>query len=78
MMNMISVLDQHARTRPHDLALRAAGQDWAYAELAAASRRAATVLQQVASRRATGSACSISTRPGLSLCCSGPGACLQP
>ncbi|WP_080990246.1 class I adenylate-forming enzyme family protein [Comamonas testosteroni] len=45
MMNFISLLDQQARTRPEKLALRADGQDWSYAALAEASRRAATVLQ---------------------------------
>ena len=44
MMNFVSLLDQHARTQPQRLALRAAGQDWSDAALADASRRAATVL----------------------------------
>lgn len=44
MMNFISLLDQQARTRPEKLALRADGQDWSYAALAQAGRRAASVL----------------------------------
>ena len=46
MMNFISLLDQQARTRPEKLALRADGQDWSYAALAQAGRRAATVLYE--------------------------------
>ena len=46
MMDFVSLLDQHARTQPQRLALRAAGQDWSYAALADASRRAATMLHQ--------------------------------
>lgn len=45
MMDMVTTLDQHARTRGAALALRAAGQEWTYAQLADASRRAASVLQ---------------------------------
>lgn len=45
MMDMVSTLDQQARTRGAALALRAAGQEWTYAQLADASRRAAGVLQ---------------------------------
>lgn len=44
MTDMVSVLDEHARTRGKELALRASGRDWTYAQLADASRRAATVL----------------------------------
>ena len=51
MMNFISLLDQQARTRPEKLALRADGQDWSYAALAEASRRAATVLRAQGMRR---------------------------
>ena len=46
MMDLVSVLDQHARARGGELALRANGRAWSYAELADASRRAATVVQQ--------------------------------
>ena len=45
MIDFVSVLDQHARTRGDRLALRAEGRDWNYAELAEATRRAASVLQ---------------------------------
>lgn len=47
MMDFVSLLDQQARTRPERLALRVTGsapQDWSYAELADASRKAAAVL----------------------------------
>ncbi len=44
-MNLVLLLDQYARTQPQRLALRAAGKDWNYAELAHASRSAATVLR---------------------------------
>ncbi len=44
MKDFISVLDQQAQTRGDKVALRAAGQQWTYAELAEQSRRAATVL----------------------------------
>ncbi|RMX05756.1 fatty-acid--CoA ligase [Corticibacter populi] len=46
MTDFVSILDQHARCQPQQLALRAAGRDWSYAALAEASRRAATVLSQ--------------------------------
>ena len=45
MMDFVSLLDQHARSQPHKQALRGAGRSWTYAELAEASRRAATVLR---------------------------------
>lgn len=45
MMDLISQLDQHARTQPHKECLRAAGRSWTYAGLDDASRRAATVLR---------------------------------
>ncbi|HRY87221.1 MAG TPA: AMP-binding protein [Rubrivivax sp.] len=45
MIDFVSVLDQHARTRGDRLALRADGRDWSYAELAETTRRAAAVLQ---------------------------------
>ncbi len=45
MMNLVLTLDQYAHAQPQRLALRAAGQDWNYAALAHASRRAATVLR---------------------------------
>lgn len=43
-MDFVSIIDEYARTQPERVALRAAGQDWTYAELAQTSRRAATVL----------------------------------
>lgn len=45
MMDFVSLLDQHARSQPHKQALRGAGRSWTYAELAEASRRAATLLR---------------------------------
>lgn len=45
MIDFVSVLEQQARTRGDRLALRAEGRDWNYAELADATRRAASVLQ---------------------------------
>lgn len=45
MMDLVSQLDQHARAQPHKEALRAGGRSWTYAELADASRRAASVLR---------------------------------
>jgi len=47
MIDFVSVLDQHARTRGHELALRAEGRDWTYAQLAEQTRRAARVLAGV-------------------------------
>ena len=45
MTDLVSLLDQHARTVPHKQALRAGGADWTYAEFAEQTRRAASVLR---------------------------------
>ena len=45
MSDVVTLLDHLARTQPHKEALRAQGRAWTYAQLAEASRRAATVLQ---------------------------------
>jgi len=47
MIDFISILDQYARSQPNTLALRViGGQDWTWSQLAAGSRRAASVLAQ--------------------------------
>ncbi|WP_370682533.1 class I adenylate-forming enzyme family protein [Comamonas sp. GB3 AK4-5] len=43
-MDFVSLLDQQARTRPEQVALRAQEREWSYAALADAGRRAAAVL----------------------------------
>lgn len=43
-MDFVALLDQQARTRPAQIALRAQGRDWSYAALADAGQRAAAVL----------------------------------
>ncbi|MDR3002628.1 MAG: AMP-binding protein, partial [Acidovorax sp.] len=44
MMDFVALLDQQARTRPAQIALRAQGRDWSYVALADAGQRAAAVL----------------------------------
>lgn len=45
MTDLVSLLDQHARTVPHKECLRTAGKSWTYAEFAEQTRRAASVLR---------------------------------
>ena len=44
-MDFVSIIDEYAHTQPERVALRAAGQDWSYAQLAHCSRQAASVLR---------------------------------